>query len=257
MKCSNCGREVSGKFCKYCGSALAAMQEHAAVQNHAATQEQSAVQNHTIEQEHTPAKEANTSASGFGLTHTPLLIGLALLLLVSLCFITPLGGRLVSYVKNIPVGIRNGCSVGEVLDKQEAILKYTNEDTSELKTLSAELSTVLVALSDNRTTVEGQVQDELMQSAEALAKGQSEAAGIVAKNISDDEVKAVHQLYMDYCNTMVETIALFVTACDNGDMAAMDEANARAKTANELVNEYNDALMKLAEKYNLTVDGEL
>lgn len=81
----------------------------------------------------------------------------------------------------------------------------------------------------------------------------SEANSIYGK-LSAKEIKEVHLLYMDLCNTYCEAFEFVVEGIEQQNTTIIYKANRTIEQATKLLIDYQDALRRLADKYGLELE---
>jgi hypothetical protein len=78
-----------------------------------------------------------------------------------------------------------------------------------------------------------------------------------AIEVATDEVKELKTLYLDAMNTQYQALLKVQSAIENNDTDIQDEAKDLITQANDKYTQYNDAVYELAQKENVTLEGEM
>ena len=79
---------------------------------------------------------------------------------------------------------------------------------------------------------------------------QTTAEGITA-TITNEDVRKVHDLYLNYVSEFVGALRMLLTAVDEQDQTIAAEANVMLNNSNTYAEEFRAALQELKEKYNI------
>lgn len=248
MICPCCGAETIGKFCKFCGTSL--------------------TQENEIETKSTGTVVDVTSMGNAreylrdGETGAPVQYTLAnkitgylfagIIVFIVICmFVPPLGNKVVSLIRSIPISIEEDCSVWEVVSRQDAIIKYANEDTLKLQQISGELASCFDSISSGSDVEQVLADEEFASRLSDLANRQKEEAEAVAKVITDEELASVHKLYVDYTGEISDAVTLMLASVEDQDWEKMYQAQEKVDAANALADQYDTRFEILKERYGL------
>jgi hypothetical protein len=71
--------------------------------------------------------------------------------------------------------------------------------------------------------------------------------------IETEELKEIHQIYIDASNLQLEAFNFILKAIDNQDSAYITEANKKLDEARSKLTVYRNKLFEIAEKYNVQI----
>ena len=79
-------------------------------------------------------------------------------------------------------------------------------------------------------------------------------ANTVYNNLSSKEIKEVHMIYIDFCNTYCEAFELIMEGIEQQSIATVQKGNRKLESTVKLASDYQNGLKHLAEKYGLKWD---
>lgn len=150
----------------------------------------------------------------------------------------------------ITIGI-TGCGNSE---KQEALIDYINNSMAELGAIEAELLESYESVTGDNYTNDLDMLTELTTNTSVLARELQDKAVEIAEDITDAEILAVHQLYMNYSSKLMNAINLTILGIETQDMTAILEVNEMINESNNHILDYKEALYKLAEERRVTFE---
>lgn len=71
--------------------------------------------------------------------------------------------------------------------------------------------------------------------------------------IENEELKEIHQIYIDASNLQLDAFNFILKAIDNQDSAYINEANKKLDEARSKLTVYRNKLFEIAEKYNVQI----
>jgi len=145
-----------------------------------------------------------------------------------------------------------GCST----DKQDAIANYINEDVAMLSEIEVQVSESFNGVVGDNYTSDQAIIDEFKTNTISLAEELYNAAVEVAENISDEDVKAVHNKYVEFSEKFLEGVTDVATAIENQDTEQATAASDVIAESDELFDEYLEELQKLAEENSVEIETE-
>lgn len=141
-----------------------------------------------------------------------------------------------------------GCSGSK---KQKEILKYINDDAQVLGRIEDRLLSSYGSVTGTNYTNDAVTYEEFTENTKWLAKELCDKATEIAGEIMDEEIIAVHRIYMNFSSKMRSVIDLMIRALENQDAVLITEANEMLNEANNLAIDFKIALKKLADKYDI------
>lgn len=141
-----------------------------------------------------------------------------------------------------------GCNNTE---KQDALLQYINVDMVELVEIEEDLLYSYESVTGDNYSSDLETYNEFYDNTILLARELNDAAVTLSFSISDSEILDVHRIYMDYSNKFLSTLSIMISALENQDYTQLAEANEKLNEANNLALDYQQALLDLAEKYDI------
>jgi len=138
-------------------------------------------------------------------------------------------------------------------EKQDAILKYINEDIPALSELEEAFNASFTSVTEKNYIDDETMHKEFTENTLRLAKELNEKIVKLDKTITDEDIKAVHKLYIEYSEKCVSAIDLMIHALEEGDPAKVAEANAILEDASKLGDDYREKLYKIAEENNIEI----
>lgn len=136
-------------------------------------------------------------------------------------------------------------------EKQDALLKYVNEDMKELNVIETDLlDNYQNVLADNGITDQSfynSLTTEIIVSANNLR----DKANKVTENISDEKILEVHKLYVNYTDTLLVSFNLYAEGAKDSNIDKANEASEKMLEAVEHSKEYKTKLNELAAEYNV------
>lgn len=144
--------------------------------------------------------------------------------------------------------ILTACFTGCSSDADE-VYDYINEDVTELADLETKLTeSYNGALSDTSVS-----SDDFRSTTVALAQELNDKAVKVSKDITNDEISKVHDIYVEYTELLLSSLNMLADMLESEDYSEYETMYAQLEESVTLGEEYNDALSDLAEKYDITL----
>ena len=134
-------------------------------------------------------------------------------------------------------------------DKQDAIVKYANEDCAKYQAKLNEISSKMSNISTAKSAEElkSMVQNDVLP-------GCKEILTMVKSITSDDaDVKACHQKVVDGMQKMVDGYTAMATALENNDNDAVTAANTTIQEGAKLLADYTTAYQKLCKDNDIEI----
>ncbi len=130
---------------------------------------------------------------------------------------------------------------------QDDLLDYLNNDRTEMVELDAEVAELYEKAqnSANDYTMYEILIDEVIPKSKELIK---EAESIDMKT---EEVKDVHERYLDAINKQNQALTLLLSALENQDYTALTQANEKLDESRKLMRNYESALTELAKEHDV------
>ena len=138
--------------------------------------------------------------------------------------------------------------------KQDAILKYINEDLASLTELETLFYDSYSSVSGDNYTDDETMYEELSNNTVIYARQLSDAATNLSSGIKDSDLLAVHKLYMEASTNNLNAITMIMAALENQDYEQVSAANELLGKANTLLIDFSDQLNTLAEANDITIE---
>ena len=132
-------------------------------------------------------------------------------------------------------------------DVQDDLLDYINNDIVEIAELETEVNELYeeARSSSNDYILYQSLMDNIIPKSKKLIE-KAEAV-----EIETDEVREVHELYLDAINKQDQAFTLMLSALENQDYAIVTQANEKLDEARKLMRDYQSALKKLAKEHDV------
>lgn len=140
--------------------------------------------------------------------------------------------------------------------KQDALLKYINEDLVELSDVETNFLESYGSVTGDNYTSDYDMYVEFSNNTTVLGRKLNEAAVKLAQNIDDEEILEVHKIYINSTSDYMNAVSLTLAAIETQDYAQVSLANEKLNNANNLALDFKKELNKLAEKYNVVIEKE-
>lgn len=140
--------------------------------------------------------------------------------------------------------------------KQDALLKYINEDLVELSDMETDFLESYGSVTGDNYTSDYDMYVEFSNNTTILGRKLNEAAVKLAQNIDDEEILEVHKIYINSTSDYMNAVSLTLAAIETQDYAQVSSANEKLNNANNLALDFKKELNKLAEKYNVVIEKE-
>ena len=144
-----------------------------------------------------------------------------------------------------------GCVSSE---KQDALLKYLNEDLVEIAEIETAMLESYGSVSGNNYTDDADMYDELTMNTIELAKQLNIKAVDVMNSLTDENIMEVHKLYVEFTTKYISAFTLMLAALEEQDHKLIAEANEYIAEGNNLGFDYQRGLQKLADEYDVTIE---
>ncbi len=138
--------------------------------------------------------------------------------------------------------------------KQDAILKYVNEDLASILELETKFIESYESVSGENYTDDATMYTELVNNTSIYARDLSNAVTNLADSITDADLLAIHKLYMEATTKNSAAITTMISALENADYAQVSTANELLGEASSLLVDYRTKLTALAEENGVTFE---
>lgn len=129
---------------------------------------------------------------------------------------------------------------------QDDLLDYINNDLDEVADLETEVYDIYEEARNSSDYILYQsLQNNIIPKSRKLIE-KAEAV-----EIETDEVREVHELYLDAINKQDQAFTLMLSALENQDYAIVTQANEKLDEARKLMRDYQSALKKLAKEHDV------
>ena len=131
----------------------------------------------------------------------------------------------------------------------EELLEYVNDDCTKTDELYQEVSDLYEQArnsGDDYSMYTILVNDVIPCSQELIDEAES-------LEFDSDEIKAVHDIYIDAINKQNQAFTLMLSALENQDYAIVTQANEKLDEARKLIREYRSELTKLGEEHGVEI----
>jgi hypothetical protein len=142
--------------------------------------------------------------------------------------------------------ILSGCFGDPV---QDDLLKYLNEDLAEITPLETEAISAYESVTGTNFTSDAELYDTL--TFEVVPTYQEFADELESIKVETDELREVHEGYIEGVNLQYNAFIKIVTALEELDRSKIEEANAMLDDARKLMRDFNHNIEKLAEEHNV------
>lgn len=143
-----------------------------------------------------------------------------------------------------------GCSGDENL---EEIISYVQNDLAELGAIETELTTSLNELVSNYPTTNFDKYRDLSTKTMNLAAQLNERATSISYSIKGEELKKVHDIYIEYTTLCLSAFSMFKSAIETDDTALLDTAGSKFDEADKIAQKYLDDSEELTKKYGINL----
>ena len=136
-------------------------------------------------------------------------------------------------------------------EAQEAVRTYIDTTSVSLKQQEQNMLASYSSVIGTNYTDDSTLCLELVTNTIPMATSlQTEAQGIT-ETITNEELKAVHELYVSYTTEFVDALRLLLTAVDEQDETYTQAANIKLSNADSYAKEFRTKLEELKTKYKL------
>ena len=132
---------------------------------------------------------------------------------------------------------------------QDDLLDYINNDTTEMK----QLDTEVIELYEKAQNSESDYTMYEILMNEVIPKSQKLIEEAESIEIETDELKEVHEIYLDAINKNNQAFTLMLSALENQDYTVMTQANEKLDEARKLMRDYENALKELAKEHDVEI----
>ena len=132
---------------------------------------------------------------------------------------------------------------------QDDLLDYINNDVTEVGQLEDE---VIALYEKARNSGNDYTMYQILKN-EVIPKSQELISKAEAIEVETEEVKEVHELFLDAINKEKQALTLMLSALENQDYTVMTQANEKLHESRRLKREYKASINKLAEEHNVEI----
>lgn len=131
----------------------------------------------------------------------------------------------------------------------EEIVSYINGDLKQLSEEEVRLNQAYESVTGNNSvddeTTYNKLSDEIIPGYVEYIKK------VEAVNIKSQELKDVHEIYIEAINIQHSALTIILSGLENGDYDKIDEANTKLTEARKMMRDYQSELTKLMDKYHV------
>lgn len=143
-----------------------------------------------------------------------------------------------------------GCSSDKNL---EELASYIQNDLAELSALETELTTSLNSLVSNYPISDFDLYRDHSTKTMNLAAQLNDKATKISYSIKGEELKKVHDIYIEYTTLCLSAFSMFISAIETDDTSLLDTSSAKFEEADNIAQRYLDDLEELARKHGLNL----
>ena len=134
------------------------------------------------------------------------------------------------------------------------LLTYINQDMQELAIIENEMRNSYNSVMGDHYSDDYTTYNEIKTVTLPAANRLISEANTVYNNLSSKEIKEVHMIYIDFCNTYCEAFELIMEGIEQQSIAMVKKGNRKLESTVKLASDYQNGLKHLAEKYGLKWD---
>lgn len=147
--------------------------------------------------------------------------------------------------------ILTGCFSDPV---QDDLLQYVNSELTKAHELERTAISAFESVAGANFTNDQALYDALQN--EVIPNYEKFLDELNSVDIETEELKELHDLYIEGANTQMEAFLLIVTALETQDQSQIEEANEMLEKGKKQITDYNNKIRQLAEDHNVTLDEE-
>lgn len=138
---------------------------------------------------------------------------------------------------------------------QDELLSYLNEDLSKITNLEASAIAAYDSVTGANYSSDQELYDVLLD--EVIPTYQEFADNLEAIKLETDEVREVHEGYIEGVNLQYNAFNKIVTALEQQDRVMIEDANVMLDEARKLLRDFNHSIEKLADEHNVELTESL
>lgn len=135
---------------------------------------------------------------------------------------------------------------------QDDLLDYVNEQMPTLADDETEIVGKYAAVTGMNYTDDQTLYETLK--GEIIPEYNQFIKDLEAVEIETDELRKIHEDYIEATNIQASAFLLIVTAIENQDSAMINEANQKLNTARKMMRDYNNDVKKLAKEHDVKLE---
>jgi hypothetical protein len=135
---------------------------------------------------------------------------------------------------------------------QDELLDYVNEKMPALADEETEIVGKYAAVTGMNYTADQTLYDVLKE--EIIPEYNAFINDLEAVEISTDELRKIHEDYIEATNIQASAFLLIVTAIENQDSGMINEANEKLNTARKMMRDYKTEVEKLAKEHDVNLE---
>lgn len=147
--------------------------------------------------------------------------------------------------------ILTGCFSDPV---QDDLLQYVNSELTTAHKLERTAITAFESVAGTNFTNDQALYDALQN--EVIPNYEKFLNELNSVDIETEELKELHDLYIEGANTQMEAFLLIVTALEKQDQSLIEEANKLLEKGKKQITDYNNKIRQLAKDHNVTLEEE-
>jgi hypothetical protein len=132
---------------------------------------------------------------------------------------------------------------------QDELLDYVNEEMPALGDKEGEIVGKYADVTGLNYTDDATLYNALKE--EIIPEYNVFIKDLEAVEIDSDELRKIHEDYIEATNIQASAFLLIVTAIENQDSGMINEANEKLNTARKMMRDYNNEVKKLAKEHDV------
>ena len=148
-----------------------------------------------------------------------------------------------------------GCVSNEKADKKtDELVSYINNDLAELADIEEAFLESYESVTGDNYVDDYTTYEELSNNTLPLIQQLDNKTVEISENITDNKIREVHRLYMNYTSKNLNAIITMIDALETQDVSRVTDANDMINEANNVITDFQIKLDELMDEYGVVME---